>query len=157
MKALFGRARGHLIRRAVRSTIALVEGETMSLFRAAISAAFAASLFACDHHVDVAGPAGVPYACADGRSARIFFDGGDPNRLPARLEIDGRQIVLQPAPAMSGLRYASEDGLVWWSEGDEARLSEAGPDGGERELVRCARVREGETALPADEKHKSGH
>jgi membrane-bound inhibitor of C-type lysozyme len=114
----------------------------------AILALFGALLVAaCDHHVELAGPAGLPYACSDGRAARIFYDRGDPNRAPARLELGGDTIVLMPAPAMSGLRYVADSGLAWLAEGDEAVLSENGA-GGEREIARCSRVRAGETAAP---------
>jgi len=118
-----------------------------------------AALASCDHHEEIAGPAGLPYACADGRAARIHYDGGDPNRMPARLSFDGREFEMAPDPAMSGLRYRSETGLapghglVWSAEGDEAALIEVPLDpaatAGEREILRCARVREGETA-PAE-------
>jgi membrane-bound inhibitor of C-type lysozyme len=50
---------------------------------------------------------------------------------------------------MTGLRYEGEGGLVWWSQGDEARLSEASAGGAEREIARCTRVREGEAAAAA--------
>ena len=126
----------------------------------------AAALAGCDHHADVAGPSGLPYACADGRAARIHYDGGDPNRMPARLEIDGRAFVLHPAPALNGLRYASESGLtpghglVWWAEGDEASLIEVSGDPAaaatEREIVRCVRIREGEPPAPAEGRHPHG-
>jgi membrane-bound inhibitor of C-type lysozyme len=121
----------------------------MKICRAALPAFAAALLGGCDHHVEIAGPAGIPYLCADGRAARIFYEGGDPNRAPARLDFDGRTSVLRPAPAMNGLRYEGQDGLVWSAQGDEARLSRAGADGGEDEIVRCTRRREGETAEPA--------
>jgi hypothetical protein len=134
----------------------------MRLARATIAAAAgAAALAACDHHEDVAGPSGLPYACADGRSARIHYDAGDPNRMPARLTFDGHDYVLAPDPAMSGLRYRSEAGLtpgrslVWSAEGDAAALIDAPGAAAaeeEREIVRCARVREGEPA-PAAEPH----
>ena len=117
---------------------------------------------ACQHHEEVAGPAGIPYSCADGRLARIVYDGGDPNRAPARLDFDGRRFELAPQPALNGLRYASDEGLapgrslIWHAEGDEAALIEipADPTAGEREIVRCSRVREGE-AMP--EPHGSDH
>lgn len=114
------------------------------------AAAVAVLLSGCQHHEEAAGPAGLPYACGDGRAARIYYDGGDPNRSPARLEFDGRTVLLRPAPAMSGLRYRSESGLVWSAQGDEARLSEANPDGSEREVARCARIRDGATAPPPE-------
>ena len=136
----------------------------MSRLRLAVAASAAAFIAGCDHHADVAGPAGLPYACADGRAARIHYDGGDPNRMPARLVVDGREFVLHPAPAATGLRYSSETGLtpghglVWWAEGDEASLIEVSADpaapAAEREIVRCARVREGDPAAP-DEGHGS--
>ena len=106
-----------------------------------------ASLAGCQHHEQAAGPPGLPYACADGTAAQVFFDGGDPNRSRARLDLDGRTLALRPDPAASGLRYVSEDGLVWAVEGDEARLSQAS-GGEEREIVRCARLRHGQAAAP---------
>jgi membrane-bound inhibitor of C-type lysozyme len=112
----------------------------------AAAATAAASLAACGHHEDLAeGPAGLAYACADGRTARILYGGGDPNRTPARLSFDARDYEMVPDPAASGLRYRSEAGLIWTSEGEEAALFEATPQG-EREVVRCTRVREGEAA-----------
>ena len=121
----------------------------MKICRAALPALAAAQLAGCDHHVEVAGPSGIPYLCADGRAARIFYDGGDPNRAPARIEFDGRATVLRPAAAMNGLRYESENGLAWSAQGDEARLSQSGADGSEQEIVRCTRQRDGEPAPPA--------
>jgi hypothetical protein len=124
-----------------------------------VAAAFAASVLAggCDHHPEVEGPSGLAYACADGRSANIRFDGGDPNRSPARLTLGEREFEMRPVPAMSGLRYQADEGLapgralIWSTEGDAAALSEAGLYGsvGETEIVRCNRVREGLDA-PAD-------
>lgn len=100
-------------------------------------------LAACDHHVELAGPAGLAYRCADGRIARIFYDRGDPNRAPARLELDGESHVLAPAQPMSGLRYEG-GGLTWEAEGDDAIVTEGG------RATRCVRIREGETPPPAD-------
>lgn len=130
--------------------------------RGTVAAALAAAALlaaGCDHHAELAGPAGLPYACADGRAARIVYDGGDPNRMPARLTFDGREYELMPDAAMSGLRYRSEGGLapgrglIWSAEGDEAVLSAFALDPasgeGEREIVRCTRLREGEAAPPA--------
>lgn len=130
---------------------------------AAIAAAAAAvsALAACDHHQAIAGPSGLLYACADGRALRVFYDGGDPNRAQARLQFEGREFALAPAPAMSGLRYISTEGispgrgLAWSAEGDEAVLAERALDPaaaeGEREIVRCTRVRE--DAVPAADRH----
>jgi hypothetical protein len=133
-----------------------------------LAGAAAAALGACDHHAEIAGPSGLPYACADGRTARIHYGGGDPNRMPARLSFDGREFEMAPDPAMSGLRYRSENGLtpgsalIWAAEGEEAALLEAPLDPaaaqGEREVLRCARVREGESeAAGAHGPHGEDH
>lgn len=95
------------------------------------------------HPPEPVGPAGLAYACADGRAARILFRGGDPNRTAAVLTFDGREHEMIPGAAASGLRYRSAEGLVWASEGAEAAIIEATADG-EREIVRCTRLREGE-------------
>lgn len=135
--------------------------------RAAIAliaaAAAALPLAGCDHHEEIAGPSGIPYACADGRAARVHFDGGDPNRRPARLSFDGHDYEMAPDPAMSGLRYRSETGLapgrgiVWTSEGEEAALIDVPADPAsteaEREIARCTRVREGEAAAAPEPHH----
>lgn len=110
--------------------------------------AAAALLSGCSHHAEIAAPGGLPYACADGRTARIHYSGGDPNRAAAVLSFDGREFRMAPDPAISGLRYRSDEGLapglglVWASEGDDATLIEVDTEG-ERALVRCTRVREG--------------
>ena len=123
----------------------------------------AALLAACGHHEEIAaGPGGLPYLCADGRAARIHYDGGDPNRMPARLSFDGHDYRMAPDPAMSGLRYRSEEGrapgraLVWAAEGEEAALIDVAEDG-EREIVRCARVREGDAGAAPAEAHGDDH
>lgn len=125
--------------------------------------ALAALLAACSHHEEIAaGPSGLPYLCADGRATRIHYDGGDPNRMPARLSFDGHDYEMTPDPAMSGLRYRSEEGLapgralVWAAEGEEAALTEVAEDG-EREIVRCTRVREGDAAAPPAAAHGEDH
>jgi hypothetical protein len=130
----------------------------MTPARAATFASALALIGACRHVEEHAGPGGIPYACADGRTARIFYDGGDPTRAPARLRFGGHEFTLAPAPAMNGLRYVSETGLgegyrlVWWAEGDAALLSELASDPAaepsEREIVRCARVREADGPTP---------
>jgi membrane-bound inhibitor of C-type lysozyme len=131
--------------------------------RSRVILAGAALLSACGHHEEIAaGPSGLPYLCADGRAARIHYDGGDPNRMPARLSFDGHDYEMAPQPAMSGLRYRSEDAsapghaLVWAAEGEEAALIEEA-EGGEREIVRCVRVREGVAAAPAADTHGEDH
>jgi len=124
----------------------------------AAAAALAAALpmaGGCAHHpAEVAAPQGLSYACADGRSLNIRYDGGDPNRMPAHLAIDGSDHALRPVPAMNGLRYEGEDGLVWTAEGDEATLAAAGA-----EPVRCTRVRESAAAAPdaVQESRPPGH
>jgi membrane-bound inhibitor of C-type lysozyme len=127
----------------------------MLLRSAAAAALLAVGVGGCDHHVEVAGPAGIPYACTDGKAARIFYDGGDPNRAPARLEHDGHSTILNAAPAINGLRYQSEAGLIWWAQGDDARLARAAADGTESEIARCTRVREG--GAPAPREHGEDH
>ncbi|HEV2817002.1 MAG TPA: MliC family protein [Allosphingosinicella sp.] len=96
------------------------------------------------HHVEP-GPAGIPYLCADGGTARITYEGGGYfPRAHARLSYRGREIALAAVPPTYGLRYVSESEpiLIWSARGEEAWLSELGPDGGtERELAHCTRVR----------------
>ena len=103
----------------------------------------------CAGHHEGHGPAGIPYACADGRPARIVYEGGGwfP-RGRATLLFDGRAIELVATPPTHGLRYVTEahDGpvLVWTARGEEARLTEAADDhDGEREIAHCTRLREG--------------
>ena len=105
----------------------------------------------CATHDEGRGPAGIPYACADGRPARIFYEGGGwfP-RARARLLFDGREIALAATPPTYGLRYVSADDrsdgpiLIWSARGEEAWLAElAGDDGTEREIAHCTRLRSG--------------
>ncbi|HEX8192703.1 MAG TPA: MliC family protein [Allosphingosinicella sp.] len=132
--------------------------------RAQLGLAAAALLAACGHLAETPdGPAGLAYACADGRTAIVRYDGGDPNRVPARLSIGGVEMPMVPDPAASGLRYRSEAGLepghalVWASQGDDAALIEIAP-AGEREIVRCRRVREDSDALLLpDAEHGARH
>jgi hypothetical protein len=121
----------------------------------ATAAAGVLLLFGCDPHHEVEGPAGIAFSCADGRPARIFYEGGgDPARARARLLFDGHSFEMRAAPTLSGLRYSSESGLtpgsglVWAAEGDEAVLIEMPAD---REIVRCTRIRDG--TPPTDETH----
>jgi membrane-bound inhibitor of C-type lysozyme len=95
------------------------------------------------HHREI-GPAGIPYACADGSTARIAYEGGGYfPRAHARLSHDGREIALAAVPPTYGLRYVSETEpiLIWSARGEEAWLTEVGAGGEERELARCTRVR----------------
>jgi hypothetical protein len=108
------------------------------------------------------GPAGIPYACADGRPARVFYEGGGWFvRARARLLFDGREIVLVATPPTYGLRYVTADDhgggplLIWSARGEEAWLAElAGDDAGEREIAHCTRLRSGgEDAHATPERH----
>jgi membrane-bound inhibitor of C-type lysozyme len=115
------------------------------------------------------GPAGIPYACADGKPARITYEGGGYfPRARASLLYDGRMIELRATPPTFGLRYVSEgEGeenhgpiLVWSTRGEEAWLSELADDSAtEREIAHCTRVRsEGaEGAAEATEEHSEAH
>jgi len=120
--------------------------------RASLSASIAAFLLAgCAAHHEGHGPAGIPYACSDGRPARITYEGGGwfP-RARARLLFDGREIALEATPPTYGLRYASADDhsggpiLIWSARGEEAWLAElAGDNATTREIAHCTRVRSG--------------
>lgn len=120
--------------------------------RAFRTAPFAVLLLAgCSARHEGQGPAGIPYACADGRPARIFYEGGGwfP-RARARLLFDGRSIALAATPPTYGLRYVSADGhaegpvLIWSARGEEAWLAELAQDNGsEREIAHCVRLRSG--------------
>lgn len=95
------------------------------------------------HHVED-GPGGIPYACADGKSARIVYGGGGYfPRARARLNYDGREIALSAVPPTYGLRYVSdaEPILIWSARGEEAWLSALEPGGEEREIAHCTRLR----------------
>lgn len=122
-----------------------------------LSVAIAVALLTgCAGHVEGRGPAGIPYACADGRPARVFYEGGGwfP-RARARLLFDGREIDLSATPPTYGLRYVSEDDghgpvLIWSARGEEAWLAELGDPGTEeREIAHCTRLRDGGADEPA--------
>jgi len=96
------------------------------------------------------GPAGIPYACADGKPARIFYEGGGYfPRATARLLYDGRSIALAATPPTYGLRYVSDEGgndapiLVWSARGEDAWLHALAADRSEREIAHCTRLRSG--------------
>ncbi len=118
--------------------------------RASGSASIAALLLAgCAAHHDGHGPAGIPYACADGRPARIVYEGGGwfP-RATARLLYNGRAIALAAVPPTYGLRYVSDEGgedapiLIWSARGEEAWLTELAAGAAEaREIAHCTRLR----------------
>lgn len=110
-------------------------------------------------------PGDLPYACGDGRIARITYEnGGWFYRARASLAWDGRNLHLRGTPTDFGLRYVSADEtadpiVVWTVRGEEAWIGEiarsdpAGAPG--REVARCTRVREG-AAAPAAEGHGEG-
>lgn len=105
-------------------------------------------LAGCAHHVEEAGPAGIPYACADGKPARIFYAGGGYfPRASARLVYDGREIDLAAVPPTYGLRYVSDGGdnapiMIWSARAEEAWLTQLDPgQSEEREIAHCTRVR----------------
>ena len=120
--------------------------------RALPSLSLSALLLAgCAGHHEELGPAGIPYACADGKMARIFYEGGGYfPRARARLLYDGRQIDLAATPPTYGLRYVSDSGgehaaiLIWSARGEEAWLSALAPgEADEREIAHCTRLRSG--------------
>lgn len=121
------------------------------------TASLAALLLAgCAAHEQLPGPAGIPYACADGKLARIYYEGGGYYpRASARLVYDGREIHLDAVPPTYGLRYVSGESapiLIWSARGEEAWLSELAADRAEeREIAHCTRVRGRSVAdLPHD-------
>ena len=117
--------------------------------RARRSACLAIVLLAgCAGHIEAIGPAGIPYACADGKMARIFYAGGGYfPRARARLVYDGREIHLAAVPPTYGLRYVSDGGdnapiMIWSARAEEAWLTELDPgQTEEREIAHCTRVR----------------
>ena len=107
-------------------------------------------LAGCAGHYEELGPAGIPYACADGRPARITYEGGGWFvRARAHLLYDGRAIALVATPPTYGLRYVTADDhdgpvLVWSARGEEAWLAELDEDNAtEREIAHCTRLRDG--------------
>jgi membrane-bound inhibitor of C-type lysozyme len=110
-------------------------------------------------------PGDLPYACGEGRTARITYEnGGWFVRARASLAWEGRTILLQASPPTYGLRYVSADDtadpiLIWTARGEEAWIGEiardAPPDTPEREVAHCTRVREGGEA-PAEAGHGGG-
>jgi membrane-bound inhibitor of C-type lysozyme len=105
-------------------------------------------LAACAHHVEEAGPPAIPYACADGKLARISYAGGGYfPRASARLVYDGREIALAAVPPTYGLRYVSDGAdnapiTIWSARGEDAWLTELDPgQAEEREIAHCTRVR----------------
>lgn len=114
-------------------------------------------LAGCASHHQGHGPAGISYACGDGRPARIVYEGGGWHpRARAHLAFDGRSIALAATPPTRGLRYVSDepDGaapMLWEAWGEEARLSLL-TGGAWTEIARCVRLRDGGgEAAPAPE------
>jgi len=109
---------------------------------------------------DAPGPAGIPYACADGKPARIFYEGGGYYpRATARLDYDGRETPLSAVPPTYGLRYVSAGAggtpiLIWSVRGEEAWISELDPgQADERPLAHCTRIRAAGAAGAAEPSH----
>jgi len=91
---------------------------------------------------------GIPYACADGKPARVFYsNGGYFPQARARLLYDGRELQLSAVPPTYGLRYVSEGGenapiMIWSVRAEEAWLTELDPGRTEeREIAHCTRFR----------------
>ena len=109
----------------------------------------ASPLAGCATAHEEAGPAGIPYACADGRPARVTYEGGGWFvRARARLLFDGRAIELMATPPTYGLRYVTADDhaggpiLIWSARGEEAWLAELADDNETtREIAHCTRLR----------------
>ena len=110
--------------------------------RARRSAYLAILLLAgCTHHIEEAGPAGIPYACADGKPARIFYAGGGYfPRASAHLVYDGREIAsgrgaadLRPALRQRRRRQCADHDLVGARRGSLADPARSGPDRGARD------------------------
>jgi hypothetical protein len=94
------------------------------------------------------GPAGIPYACDGGETARIFYEGGGYYpRATARLLYDGRETDLSAVPPTYGLRYVSAEAegapiLIWSARGEEAWISQLDPgQSDERAIAHCTRSR----------------
>ena len=122
----------------------------MRLLRIVIAGSLVAAVAACGgKQVETASPKGIPYLCEDGRPMRVAYDGGGA-RGTAKLSFDGTSFKMSAAPTVSGLRYASENGinegqaLVWTTDGVSGTLSEVPAAqaglGDEREIVSCTRM-----------------
>jgi Membrane-bound lysozyme-inhibitor of c-type lysozyme len=108
------------------------------------------------------GPAGVPYACAEGGDARVtYWAGGASTLSRARVQHAGQVHALTAVPAEYGLRYVSSEGpsIVTWSvSGEMAVLStiarDAPADAAPHEIS-CPRRRDGggEDAPPEPAHH----
>ena len=115
-----------------------------------------------------AGPATIPYLCADGRPASVVYESGsDYLHARALVTFEGRTVEMRSAPTLYGVRYRSEAAgeagapLAWSLRGEEAWLTES-PDeesyvGEEREVTRCVRVRDAATPTPEAGEHGDDH
>lgn len=131
------------------------------------AAGLACLLAGCATTEEAPPPAGVPYACADGRPARVIYEGGGYfPRATARVLFDGRVIPMAAVPPTQGLRYVSDEGgenapiLIWSLRGEEGLLSELAPGAEEeREIARCMRLRSGGESAHAEPPHEgeAGH
>ena len=99
------------------------------------------------HRAEIDQP-GILYACADGKSARVFYSGG--GYFPegrARVQYDGRELRLAATPPTYGLRYVSDGAdnapvMIWSVRAEEAWLAQLDPGRSEeREIAHCTRVR----------------
>ena len=105
-------------------------------------------LAGCAHQRAEIDQPGIPYACADGKPARVFYTGGGYfPRARARLEYDGREYRLAAVPPTYGLRYVSDGAdnapiMIWSVRAEEAWLTELDPGRTEeREIAHCTRFR----------------
>ena len=105
-------------------------------------------LAGCAHQRAEIDQPGIPYACADGKPARVFYSGGGYfPRARARLEYDGREYRLAAVPPTYGLRYVTDGAdnapiMIWSARAEEAWLTELDPgQSEEREIAHCTRVR----------------
>ena len=103
-------------------------------------------LAGCAHQRAEIDQPGIPYACADGKPARVFYTGGGYfPRARARLEYDGREYRLVAVPPTYGLRYVTDGAdnapiMIWSVRAEEAWLTELDPgQSEEREIAHCTR------------------
>lgn len=106
------------------------------------------------------GPAGVPYACAEGGDARVtYWAGGASTLSRARIAHAGQTHELSAVPAEYGLRYVSAEGptIVTWSvTGETAMLSTIArdaPGDATPHEISCPRRRDGGDTAPPEPAH----
>ncbi|MBV9882409.1 MAG: MliC family protein [Sphingomonadaceae bacterium] len=105
-------------------------------------------LAGCAGHVREAAEPVIAYACADGKTARVLYEGGGYfPRATARLDYDEHEYHLSATPPTYGLRYVSEGGenapvTIWSVRGEDAWIGRLDPgQSEEREIAHCTRVR----------------